>query len=489
MGAGSRRPVSLAELVATLALVSDLGMGRSIERVLRQTVIAMRLAALAEADDDVRVATYYTSLLTWVGCAADTSDLADLFGDEQALYADTPSVDMVGPTAVRFWSTHLGRGGGPARRLNMVGRFLVSGGRSVGDVMTSHCRSTGELADRLDLGADVQEPLLQAFERWDGRGVPGVCRADDLSLTIRLVHLADAVETFHRTGGADAALAVVTERRGTQFDPRLVDLLANHRDDVLAGLDTIQAWDEVIALDPRLGHGLSDDELDRALEAFADFADLKSPTRAGHSRGVAALAADAGARLGLGSQDVRTLRRSALVHDIGVIGVPSSVWDDPHHWSMAQRERARMHPYLTERMLARVPGLAEISRCASQHHERLDGSGYPHGSTGDALPPASRVLAAADVYHALREPRRLKWLLRAGPGLAQKLKLTTPLVTPLMVSQDWSLVGAKGASRLAVGGSTTGNASVPESGPSSLAVGSTKARGSSLMALLPVSAM
>ena len=102
MTAGARRPVSLAELVATLALVSDLGMGRSIERVLRQTVIAMRLAELAEADDDARVATYYTSLLTWVGCAADTSDLADLFGDEQALYADTPSVDMVGPTAVRF---------------------------------------------------------------------------------------------------------------------------------------------------------------------------------------------------------------------------------------------------------------------------------------------------------------------------------------------------------------------------------------------------
>ena len=405
MTAGARRPVSLAELVATLALVSDLGMGRSIERVLRQTVIAMRLAELAEADDDARVATYYTSLLTWVGCAADTSDLADLFGDEQALYADTPSVDMVGPTAVRFWSTHLGRGGGPVRRLNMVGRFLLSGGRSVSDVMTSHCQSTGELADRLDLGADVQEPLLQAFERWDGRGVPGACRADGLSLTIRLVHLADAVEAFHRTSGADAALAVVTDRRGTQFDPRLVDLLAANRDDVLAGLDTIQAWEEVIALDPRLGHGLSDDQLDGALEAFADFADLKSPTRAGHSRGVAALAADAGARLGLGSDDVRTLRRAALVHDIGVIGVPSSVWDDPHHWSLAQRERARMHPYLTERMLARVPGLAEISRCAAQHHERLDGSGYPHGSSGDALPLASRVLAAADVYHALREPR------------------------------------------------------------------------------------
>ena len=124
--------VKLSELVATLALVSDLGMGRPVERVLRQTVIAMRLAALADADADVRTATYYTSLLTWVGFAADTRDLATLFGDETELYADTPSVDMVGPTAVQFWSTHLGRGSGPVRRLSTARiSFLVSGGRSV----------------------------------------------------------------------------------------------------------------------------------------------------------------------------------------------------------------------------------------------------------------------------------------------------------------------------------------------------------------------
>jgi HD-GYP domain-containing protein (c-di-GMP phosphodiesterase class II) len=174
---------------------------------------------------------------------------------------------------------------------------------------------------------------------------------------------------------------------------------------VLDGLDTIQAWDEVIALDPRLGRGLADQQLDRALEAFGDFADLKSPTRTGHSRGVAELASAAGTSLGIAADDVHTLRRAALLHDIGVIGVPSSVWNDPRHWSLTQRERARMHPYLTERMLTRVPGLAEVSRCAAQHHERLDGSGYPHGTTGDQLPVTSRLLATADVYHALREPR------------------------------------------------------------------------------------
>ncbi len=74
--------VRLSELVATLSLVSDLGMGRPMERALRQTVIAMRLATAAGVADDIRAAAYYTSLITWVGCATDTSELAELFGDE-----------------------------------------------------------------------------------------------------------------------------------------------------------------------------------------------------------------------------------------------------------------------------------------------------------------------------------------------------------------------------------------------------------------------
>ncbi|MGV9294020.1 HD domain-containing phosphohydrolase [Amycolatopsis sp. NPDC003676] len=398
-------PVRLSELVATLSLVADLGMGRPMERVLRQTVIALRLADAAGADDSVRAAAYYTSLLTWVGCAADTSELAALFGDETELYADSHDGDLAGVAMAMFVLRHLGRGGPRLRRAALVGRFLATAGRSVQEVMQAHCQSASELAGRLDLGEDVCRPLLQSFERWDGRGVPGDAGGADLDPAIRLVQLADNVEAFHDTAGVDGAVTVARERRGTQFDPALVDCFLNHRADILAGLDRIQAWDEVIALDPRLGVQLSDDELDRALQAFADFADLKSPPRLGHSRGVAALAADAATRLGLPAAEVRLVRRAGWVHDIGMIGVPSAIWNATRPWSLAQAERARTHPYLTERMLAGMPGLAAVARCASQHHERLDGSGYPHGLSGDALPMTSRVLSAADVYHALGEPR------------------------------------------------------------------------------------
>jgi HD-GYP domain-containing protein (c-di-GMP phosphodiesterase class II) len=388
-----------------LSLVADLGMGRPMERVLRQTVVAMRLGAAAGVGQAACTSAYYTSLLAWVGCAVDTAELAALFGDEIGLYADTRGEDLERVTLAVFVARHLGRGQAGFRRIGLVGKFLATAGRSVQQVMESHCRVTGDLAERLGLGPAVCEPLAQMFERWDGKGVPGAAGAGDLAPAIRLVHLADAVEAFYHAGGAGAALQVARERRGTQFDPELVDCFCARPAEILAGLGGISAWEEVIALDPRLGTVLSEDQLDRALAAFADFSDLKSPLRLGQSRGVAGLAARAGAKLGLPDADLVLLRRAALVKDVGMIGIPSGVWDEPGDWSLAQRERARTHPYLTGRMLARVPLLADVGRCASLHHERLDGSGYPHGLGGDAISLPARILGAADVYQALRQPR------------------------------------------------------------------------------------
>lgn len=396
---------SLAELVSTLSIASDLGMGRPVERVLRQTVIAMRLAEFTGVSAEVRTAGYYTSLLTWVGCATDTSDLAELFGDEAALYADTHDDDLKPAAMGLFMVRHLGRGGSKLRRIGVVGQFLATAGRSVQKVMEAHCVAAGELADRLGLGAAVRTPLLQAFERWDGKGTPGKVGHDEIAPAIRLVHLADNIEAFWHLGGVDASVAMAQDRRGTQFDPELVDAFGDHASEVVAGLDEVSAWDEVISLDPLLGVAMDAELFDEALCAFGDFADLKDPLRTGHSRQVAQLAGGAATFLGLPHEVITNIRRAGWVHDIGVIGVSSTVWTEPGTWSTPQRERARTHPYLTERMLTTTPALERIGHCAALHHERLDGSGYPKGLSGEAIPVPARVVAAADVYAALRQTR------------------------------------------------------------------------------------
>ena len=173
-----------------------------------------------------------------------------------------------------------------------------------------------------------------------------------------------------------------------------------------------------MAAEPRLDRQLDEREFDTALEAVADFVDLKSPFTIGHSRGVADLVAVAARHLGLPADDVIAVRRAALVHDVGRLGVSNAVWDKQAPLTHAEVERVRLHPYLTERMLASTPVLAALADLAVQHHERLDGSGYPRGLKGDAITMGGRLLAAADMYRAKVEPRPHRPAMRPAEAAA-----------------------------------------------------------------------
>jgi HD-GYP domain-containing protein (c-di-GMP phosphodiesterase class II) len=397
--------VRLAEMVAALSLATDLGLGQPQEHVLRQTVIARRLAAAAGLPGEQQTAVFYVSLLAWVGCVADSHEMAAWFGDDLRLRADSYEVDKAGLPRVRFVLGHVGEGSGPVRRLTMIGRFLTAGPARVARSMLGHCQATGDIASRLGLGAQVGGALQQAFERWDGKGVPGLRAGEQIHPAMRVVQIADDAEVFHRVHGMDAAREMLRSRRATEFDPALVDLFRSCAGELLDGLDEVDAWDTVISADGDLGPELSETAFTDALRVFGDYADLKSPSWLGHSAGVAALAASAASRLGLPAGEVTLVERAALVHDLGAIGVSTGVWDKPGPLSAADKERVRMHPYLTERTLARPARLAEIGALAALHHERIDGSGYPHGVRGDDLSLPARVIAAADAYHALGEDR------------------------------------------------------------------------------------
>jgi HD-GYP domain-containing protein (c-di-GMP phosphodiesterase class II) len=156
---------------------------------------------------------------------------------------------------------------------------------------------------------------------------------------------------------------------------------------------------------------VSGGDLDVVLEAMADLADLKSPHFAGHSRGVANLAAEAARVMGLPADERTAVRRAGLVHDLGRVGVSTAIWDKPSRLTATELERVRLHPLLTDRMLVRVNALARARTIAARHHERLDGSGYPRGLTASSLTPSDRLLAAADVYDARPSPG-----LRSAPA-------------------------------------------------------------------------
>ena len=398
--------VRLAELVATLSLGTDLGMGQPMEHVIRQSLIALRLAERLGLGEAERRVVYYVGLLAWVGCHVDAYEQAKWFGDDTVFKGNQRRFDTGRPLpAAAFVLGHLGSGRGLFERARLGVAFLGDGGRAVREMMETHWIATNEFATRLELGDEVRASLYQTFERWDGRGVPAQARGSEIASAARLVSLADVVEVFHRAGGVEAAVAVARDRSSTQFDPELVDLFCAEAGDVFAELESVASWDAVIAAEPALAVVLSEDELDQALEAIADFVDVKSPWTLGHSRAVAELAVEAARLLGFPPDDIVLVRRAALLHDLGRLGIPNSIWDKPGSLSAAEMERVRLHPYLTGRMLAFSPALAGLREVAVQHHERLDGSGYPRGLTGNAMTPAGKLLAAADAYHAMREHR------------------------------------------------------------------------------------
>jgi HD-GYP domain-containing protein (c-di-GMP phosphodiesterase class II) len=397
--------VRLAELVAALSLAVDLGLGQPMEHLLHSCLIGLRLAEEIGLGERERVVVYYVTLLGWVGCHADGHEQAVWFGDDIALKADRFPVDMAGAERASFVLRHVGAGGGLVHRARLLGSLAASRGALASAMEATHCRIAGDVAVGLGLGSVVADALLQVFERWDGKGTPTGSRGERIAVASRLAQLALIAEYYRRLGGIPAAVEEARRRRGTQLDPALVDRFRANAPRLLAGLDETSSWDQVIDSEPALRPTLSGSPLDGALEGLCDLADLKSPFMTGHSRGVAGLASAAGQRSGLSELQVRALRQAALIHDLGRLGVSNAIWEKPGPLSAAELERVRMHPYYTLRMFSRTPALARVAELASQHAERLDGSGYPRGLTATALSPSARLLGAADVYRALIEPR------------------------------------------------------------------------------------
>ncbi len=405
MGSADRTSLRLAELVAALSLGVDLGFGQPMEHVLRQCLIALRLAERIGLDDAERADVYYTALLINVGCHSDAHEQAKWFGDDIAVKSVKYDHELGSVRGAAAAFRLVGAGNPPLHRFRVALEFMLAGHRDLDGMVREHARIARVLGEQLNLSEAVLAALASAYEQWNGRGWPGELKEDEVPLAARLAQLAEFSEVAHRVGGVEAAQELARVRAGKQFDPALAELMCADAPLIFADIDDIGTWDAVIDAEPGLAHVLSEEQFDDALLAVANFVDLKSPYTLGHARAVADLVAEAGTRLGLDEAEVRTLRRAGLVHDLGRLGVSNSIWDKPGPLGAGEWERIRLHPYLTERMLYQSDALSPLAAIAVAHRERLDGSGYPRRLAGPAISQPARLLGAADAYQAMREPR------------------------------------------------------------------------------------
>ena len=441
---GAARGSASPEVIAALSLATDLGIGVPLEHGLHSTLVGMRLCERLGVDAETTSQTYYGCLLFYIGCTAPADIGAEIFGDDDALTMySTPARFGSPPEMFMGMMRAVAPPGGPALgRAWRVAHGLPKLLRGYKGVISAICEIAEMLSDRLGLPANYSRLFRQGGERWDGKGIPGQARREQIPLPVRIVHVARDAAFQRMLGGPEFAARVIHKRAGEAFDPAIADRVVEEPEGILAIDDEASAWAEVLGGEPSPHLTLEGEAVERALAAMGDFADLASPYLVGHSRGVAKLAGAAARIGGFEATDLTTTVRGALIHDLGRVAVPVRIWNKAGPLTADDWERVRLHAYHTERVITRSPFLSALTPAAAHHHERLDGSGYHRGAAAPELSRPARWVAAADAYHAMTEPRPHRRAF--SPGDAAEILGEEARAGRLDVDAVAAVIGASG---------------------------------------------
>ena len=398
--------VRTAEVIAAACLATDLGMGFPFEHGLHATLVTCRLAERLAVGPEIAAEAFYVSLLMYSGCTTDSDVNLDIFGGSLSEHM-TPrqfgsTVESLGGVIRALPDPE---SGAVSRGLEIATRFPKAA-RFRRAHFTALCEVAMMLSERLGLPDQINGLFAYLTERWDGKGTLRRKAGEDIPMALRIVTVARDAAYHDLIGGHEHAARMIRDRAGHAFDPEVAEALSQDASDVLStGEDASTVWDSVLAAEPQPQLTLDSDGVDRALGALGDFADLVSPSLVGHSSGVAQLTDAAGAALGMTPDEVIGVRRAGLIHDIGRVAIHPRTWQKRGTLTADEWEQVRLHAYHTERIFNRSPFLAPVAAIACRHHERIDGSGYHRGISAASLDPQTRLLAAADAFHAMTEPR------------------------------------------------------------------------------------
>ena len=198
------------------------------------------------------------------------------------------------------------------------------------------------------------------------------------------------------------------------FTPDMVKLLAELAGDLTFGVSNLRARADRMGILEKLGHSL-----DHAVTAIAATVEMRDPYTAGHQRRVAQLAVAIAGEMGLDKNRQEGLRMAGVVHDIGKIHVPAEILSNPGKLTEAEIEIIKTHPQAGYEILKGIDFPWPVAEIVYQHHEKLDGSGYPRGLKGDEILLEARILTVADVVEAMASHRPYRPGFGAFPSLQE----------------------------------------------------------------------
>ncbi|MHB1075604.1 HD-GYP domain-containing protein [Thiobacillus sp.] len=402
--------VSLSAIIGALSYALDLTEGLPAGHSLRCCWVGMHVGQQLGMDSAALSHLYYTLLLKDAGCSSNAARLFELYGtDDRQVKRDFKQVDTDSLMRLgRFVLSHVGVGKSLHERISRILKLAQNGEEFATELITTRCERGAHISLQLGFDAEVADGIRCLDEHWNGRGKPARLDGTAIPLASRIALLSQVVEVFHSAAGKAHVVEEVRKRSGSWFDPAVVGafLEAQRKPGFWGGLSDDKLQQRIGEIEPASKVIRIDEQrLDTIAEAFAQVVDAKSHYTYGHSARVATYTEAVATKLGLPHERVRWLRRGALLHDIGKLGVSNAVLDKPGKLEADEWEQVKAHAAYSEQILSRLNIFSELAFVAAAHHERLDGKGYPRGIAADRIPLETRIITVADIFDAITAER------------------------------------------------------------------------------------
>ena len=422
--------VHLAELVGALSYALDLTEGQPVGHSIRACWISVHIGIELGLSPTEMTDLYYTVLLKDIGCSTTAARVCQLYLTDDIMFKRKAKfLDHTAPQFLRYLIANAGMKQNLIDRFRLIIDTALQTGEISFELTNTRCHRGADIARQMRFSEAVAQGITDLDEHWDGKGLPRKKTGTDIALTARVALLAQVADVFFVSQGPEAAMAEVRRRAGTWFDPAMVEALLRLGADPAfwASLTAEDLTARVVAFETvKHGHPIDEDYLDDIAAAFAEVIDAKTPYTSGHSDRVALFANMIAVELGLPEDECRRLRRAALLHDIGKLGVSNSILDKPGKLDDAEWAEIKQHPVLGRTVLARVGAFSDLAEVAGNHHERLDGKGYPCGIAGAQIDFHSRIVAVADVFDALTADRPYRQAMSADEAFVILDDMTGP---------------------------------------------------------------
>ncbi len=426
--------IRLAELLGALSYALDLTEGQPAGHCVRCCWIGTQIGQeIGLRETDMREL-YYTLLLKDLGCSSNAARICQLYlADDIQFKRDFKQIDGSLPQALRFVLAHTGLQAGLTERFRALIHIFQNGGKIARELIETRCHRGADIARKMRFSEGVASGIQNLDEHWDGGGMPAGLAAADIPINSRIALMAQVIDVLNTSSNRESACREIRERSGTWFEPRIVDAFMQvaARAEFWAVLNAPDIDRHIFGLEPaRESVAVDEDYLDDIATAFAQVVDSKSPYTRGHSERVTLFSDMIAEELGMPAPRRRWLKRAALLHDIGKLGVSNAILDKAGKLDDSEWAVMRKHPEHSRTILSRIAVFRDLADVAGGHHERLDGKGYPAGLSADAIGLETRIVTTGDIFDALTADRPYRAAMPVTQALAIMAGMSGTAIDP-----------------------------------------------------------